>query len=116
MDGKTYSCDEYETSLGDMEQLRKILLALNFKSIVTVDKVRNTWTYQDYEIAIDSVKNLGDYVEIEYIGKEKQSDPKAVTVKMIQFLKSTSCGTIERDFQGYPFELLFPKEIVREIQ
>lgn len=115
-DGKTYSCDEYETSLGDIEQLKRIFLALNLKSIVTVDKLRKNWIYEDYEVSIDSVKDLGNYVEIEYIGKEKQADPKSVTLEMVQFLKNTKCGIIERDYQGYPFALLFPKEIVREIQ
>ena len=115
-DGKTYSCDEYEASIGELEQLRRILLVLNFKPIVTVDKLRRTWTYKDYEIAVDSVKDLGDYVEIEYIGNENQSDPKSVTQEMIQFLKEIGCGKIERDFQGYAFDLLFPKEVVREVQ
>jgi len=115
-DGKTYSCDEYETGLGDLEQLRKILTALDFKSIVTVDKLRSTWIYQDYEVAIDSVKNLGEYVEIEYIGKDEQADPKSVTREMVGLLKKIGCGTITRDYLGYPFELLFPKEVTREIQ
>jgi predicted adenylyl cyclase CyaB len=115
-DGKTYSCDEYETTLGDLQQLRNILLALDLKPIVTVDKLRSTWTYKDYEIAIDSVKKLGDYVELEYIGADAHAVPKTVTKEMVQLLKKIGCGTISRDYQGYPFELLFPKEVVREIQ
>jgi len=109
-DGKTNSCDEYETKVENLENLKNILKALNFKSIVTVDKLRQTWTYKNYEIAIDSVKNLGDYVEVEYIGEDENVDPKIVTKEMVDFLKEIGCGEISRNYQGYPFEILFPKE------
>ncbi len=109
-DGKSYFRDEYEIKIEDLPGLRKILDALNFKSIVKVDKLRKTWAYKDYEIAVDSVKGLGDFVEIEYLGKGKV-DPKQVTTEMVNFLKSVGCGKIERDYVGYPFMLLFPNEV-----
>lgn len=110
-EGKTNYCDEYETSVESLENLKNILTALDFKSIVIVDKQRQTWVYKDYEIAIDSVKNLGDYVEIEYIGKNENADPKVITKEMVNFLKETGCGEISRNYEGYPFEIMFPKEV-----
>jgi adenylate cyclase class 2 len=114
-DGKSYHCDEYETKIEDLVKLKNIFSVLNFKPLVTVDKIRKIWVYKDYEVAVDSVKNLGDFVEIEYIGKGKV-DPKEITKEMVDFLKSVGCGKIKRDYQGYPFMLLFPHEVKFEEQ
>jgi adenylate cyclase, class 2 len=114
--GKGHYCDEFETKIENADQARKILSALNFKSIVVVDKLRKVWIYKDYEVAIDSVKNLGDFVEIEYIGKNKKADPEKITEEMVDFLKKVDVGKITRNYVGYPFLMLFPKEVKYEIQ
>ncbi|MDD3190805.1 MAG: class IV adenylate cyclase [Candidatus Pacebacteria bacterium] len=114
--GKGHYCDEYETKIEDLNQLRKILEVLNFKPIVKVDKIRKIWIYEDYEIAIDSVKGLGNFVEIEYIGKDNIVDPKKITDEMVKFIKDIDCGKIIRNYVGYPFQLLFPEEIKLEEQ
>lgn len=115
-DGKGYYCDEFETKIESIGQAKKILSALNFKSIVTVDKLRKIYTYKNYEVAIDSVKGLGDFVEIEYIGKSKKTDPKKTTGEMVNFLKKIGCGKIKINYGGYPYILLFPKEVKYEEQ
>ena len=112
--GKSYHCDEYETKVENLTQLKNILEVLNFKSIIKVDKIRKTWAYKNYEISIDSVKRLGDFVEIEYIGKDEKANPKKITVEMINFLKDRGCGKIKRNYVGYPFQLLFPEEVKYE--
>lgn len=114
--GKSHHCDEYETKIDDLSQFKKILDVLNFKSVVKVDKVRKTWIYKDYEIAIDSVKGLGNFVEIEYIGGEEKVDPEKITEEMVNFLKKVGCGKIKRNYVGYPFQLLFPDEVKFEEQ
>ncbi|MBI4039511.1 class IV adenylate cyclase [Candidatus Daviesbacteria bacterium] len=114
--GKSYYCDEFETKIESIEQVRKILSALNFKSIVVVDKLRKIYMLNDYEVAIDSVKGLGDFVEVEYIGKDEKADPKKITEEMVDFLKKVGCGKITRNYVGYPFLLLFPEEAEYEEQ
>lgn len=110
-DGKARMADEYETQVSDPVQLRKILDSLNFKSVVFVDKTRTSWMYKDYEVAIDSVKKLGEFVEIEYKGKNTSSKTaKEITQEMVDFLTKLNCGKISRNFQGYPFLLLFPQK------
>lgn len=106
--GKSRYCDEYETAVEDGGKLRKIFLSLGFRPIVTVDKARKTWTFKDYEIAVDSVKGLGDFVEIEYIG-EDEVDPVFVTDEMVKFLKEMGCGRISRNHVGYPFPFTLPE-------
>lgn len=114
-DGRADHCDEYESGISDIEQFKKMMSVLDFKKIVTVDKTRQSWEYEDYEISIDNVKELGDFVEIEYIG-DKEVDPAEETKRMIKFLKDIGCGTLSRDHVGYPFRLLYPdKADIEEI-
>jgi adenylate cyclase class 2 len=108
--GKSTHCDEYETKIEDADKFKKILTSLNYKSLVVVNKKRKVWNFQNYQILIDSVKGLGNFVEIEFCGKEK-TEPKKVINQMISFLKSIECGAIKRNYVGYPFQLLFPKEV-----
>ena len=113
--GKSHYCDEYESKIENLEKVKKILDILNFKSLVVVEKIRKTWIYRNYEIAIDAIKGLGDFVEIEYLGEENV-DPKKITDEMINFLKSVGCDKIERNYVGYSFLLLFGNEARWEIQ
>lgn len=78
--------------------------------------MRKIWTYKDFEIAVDSVESLGDFVEIEYMGKDEKVNPKKVTAEMVNFLKQVDCGKITRNYVGYPFLMLFPNEVKYEVQ
>jgi adenylate cyclase, class 2 len=109
-DGKSQYCDEYETPIDTIEQMRKIFAALDMKPIITVEKTRKAWKYKHYEIALDHVTGLGDFVEIEYKAAV-EVDPKKATDDMIKLLKTAGCGKIERNYVGYPFMLLYPQEV-----
>jgi len=113
-EGKSHHCDEYETLIGDIDKIKNVFKALNIKSIVTVNKYRKSWDYEDFEISLDSIKDLGDFVEIEYKGKE-DVDPKKTTDEMIEFLIQQKCGRIERNYLGYPFQIMFPDEVEWEV-
>ena len=113
--GRSHHCDEYETKIEDIKSARKILMALNFRSLVVVDKIRKIWNYQDFEVALDGVRGLGNFIEIEYIGKDKSVDPIKICDKMVGFLKKFSCGQIKRNYCGYPFIMMFPDEVKWEI-
>ena len=97
-----------------MTQIQNIFEALDVKPIVVVDKVRKIWNYKDYEVVIDSIKDLGDFVEIEYKGKDTKKKPVEITNEMIEFLKGLGVGEISRNYSGYPFQLLFPDEVKYE--
>ena len=112
-DGKSNHCDEIETLVGDFDVIKKLLGALDFTHLITVDKNRTTWIYKDYEISIDTVDTLGDFVEIEYIGNDK-SDPKKITEGMMDFLNNLNCGKVERDFKGYPYWLLEKSNLLKK--
>ena len=108
-DGRALYCDEFETHIEAMDTMKRIFGALGMRPLITVEKLRRRWTYRDYEIAVDTVVGLGDFVEIEFNGATE--DPKRTTSEMVQFLKGLDVGRIQRSHQGYTFSLLFPERI-----
>lgn len=111
--GKSTHADEYESKVDDIDQLQMIFKAIDCKLICTIDKTRETYQYQDYEIALDSIKELGDFVEVEHKGNNNDDSVK-ITDNMISFLKDIGVGKITRNFNGYPFIKLFPKDVKYE--
>ena len=105
-DGKAYHCDEYEAKLENLDSIKNILKALNFESLIVVDKERKTFMFENYEIALDQVEGLGHYVEVEYKGEEEVLDTKKIAEEMKDFIEKTGCQIIEQDFVGYPYLLL----------
>jgi adenylate cyclase, class 2 len=108
--GKSTHADEYETKVEDFNQMQSIFRALDFKIITHVDKKRQTYKYKDFEISLDCVKTLGDYIEIEYKGNDNKVDPQKITDQMIKLLKDLNVGKIYRNYVGYTFMVLFPDE------
>ena len=58
-------CDEYETKIDNKEQMEKILFALGFTTQMVIDKTRDSYYNDNFEFDFDSVKNLGELMEIE---------------------------------------------------
>jgi adenylate cyclase class 2 len=108
--GKSWHCDELETEIDDLKQIRKIFSALDLKLLCKVVKKRTIYKIDNYEISLDNVKGLGNFIEMEYKGKKKIEVKQAVK-EMITFLKSKDCGTLKRNNGGYPFMLMFPSEV-----
>lgn len=46
----------------------KLLTALDFEEAFTVSKIRDTYKLKDFEICLDQVEQLGNFIEIEWIG------------------------------------------------
>lgn len=58
-------CDEYETKIDNKEQMEKILFALGFTTQMVIDKTRYSYYNDNFEFDFDSVKYLGELMEIE---------------------------------------------------
>ena len=58
-------CDEYETKIEDKDQMEKLLFALGFSVQMKIDKTRESYKMNNLEFDFDSVKNLGELLEIE---------------------------------------------------
>ena len=97
-------CDEFETPVGDGEAVRRLLDALDFPELVTVDKVREQWTAGPIVVAIDTVARLGSFVEFEYHGDA--DDIETANAELDRFIADLDVDLGERDRRGYPYHLL----------
>lgn len=81
---------------------------VEFDVLIVVDKVRNSWRYEDYEISIDTVKNFGDYIEIEYKGTEN-TNISDIIKNLNTILEKINANIGEEDHGGYGFKLIKQK-------
>ena len=58
-------CDEYETEISSKDQMEKVLFALGFEIQMVIDKERVSYRLGDFHFDFDSVKNLGELMEVE---------------------------------------------------
>jgi len=101
---KTISCDEFETKIENLSAIKKMFENLNFKHIVIVEKTRDIWHYKGAEIAIDDVKDLGFFIEIE--AKGDFDNIENAKKHLYEILKELCANVGEQDFEGYPYKLL----------
>lgn len=104
---KTISCDEFETKIENIESLKKLFENLNFEETIIIEKNRSVWYYKDAEIAIDDVKELGNFIEIEAKGNFTNIEDAEKHLYII--LKEIGAKVGEQDFEGYPYLLLKKK-------
>ncbi|MBD3329834.1 class IV adenylate cyclase [Candidatus Dojkabacteria bacterium] len=99
-------CDEFETSISDKSSFVRIIEALDFKKIVTVDKLRLAYSIKGFEVSIDEVKELGTFVEIE-IKSEYNSIDDAI-MKIYELAKELKLNELPKNHPvrtGYPLPL-----------
>jgi len=104
--------DEYETKIENSEQLNKIFSVLNLKKLITVDKKRTIYIYEDkFEIVLDQVKELGYFIEIEAI--KDLGTVKDTRKKLFELAKELELNISKVDIKGYPRLLLEKKELLK---
>lgn len=105
-DGLQDYAEEYESEISHPDEFRKILQFLNFKKIVIVDKQREYWNCGDFEVAVDNVKELGYFVEVEARGNF--GDAIQARQECIKFLSKLEMTVNEDDLikVGYPVMLI----------
>jgi adenylate cyclase class 2 len=105
-------CNEFETQVENPEQLNKIFSALDFKKLLTVEKNREIYIYNNqFEISLDSVKNLGHFIEIE--AKKNFGSIKQSREKLFDFAKSLGLDISNVDKKGYAFLMAKKKGLIK---
>ncbi len=64
--------DEYNTLIKNPEKLESLLLDNGYVYVCLIDKLRQSFSYQDYEINIDNVRDLGLFIEVERMGRKDE--------------------------------------------
>lgn len=101
---KTDYCDEFETKIDNFEAMEKMFISLNLKNAVVVEKSRTSWIFEEVEIVIDDVTDLGFYIELE--AKGSFDNPKDGKSYLYEVLKKLNAKVGEEDLRGYPFRIL----------
>lgn len=79
-------CEELEVEIDDAFNMNKIFAALDLKQLAIIEKQRITYNYLNkYEIALDNVKNIGYFIEIEI--KKYEFELEAEYQKLLQVAK-----------------------------
>lgn len=107
----TTHCDEFETEIKNQDQLNKIFSVLNLKKLVTVEKERGTYLNDDFEIALDKVKGLGYFIEIEAI--KDFGTVEKTREKLFEFAKNLEIDISKTDKRGYPYLLMEKKGLIK---
>jgi adenylate cyclase class 2 len=56
---------EFETSVGDAETIGKVLAGVGFEPAAVVEKTRDRYRLDGYVVTLDSVAEVGEFVEVE---------------------------------------------------
>ncbi|WP_292485883.1 class IV adenylate cyclase [Methanohalobium sp.] len=84
MDSISKTREEFETPV-DSENMRNILLSLGFREYGIVEKEREVYKLDDFVIALDSVEQLGEFIEVE-LESESGSDIEHNSNRIFEFL------------------------------
>ncbi|MGQ3414131.1 class IV adenylate cyclase [Natrinema sp. LN54] len=76
VDDESKTREEVETSVADREKTDAILTNLGFEAAATVRKERERFSLAGYTVTLDSVDDVGEYVEVE-TEVEDESDLEA---------------------------------------
>ncbi|MFA6177645.1 MAG: class IV adenylate cyclase [Candidatus Paceibacterota bacterium] len=80
---------EREMEIKDGEMMMEIVKLLKYQEAPTVDKKRTKTKYKDMVIELDVVKDLGEFIEVEKIvGNKNSEDRKKIQKELCDFLET----------------------------
>ncbi len=104
--GQYTHCQEYETEVKDPDVALKIFQSLGYKPLITIDKKRDVYLVDIFEISVDKVKGCGSFFEIEI--KDERLSAKNGLEKIYEFLRNIGISEIIKFSRGYVSILLNP--------
>ena len=105
--------NEYETEIKDIEVLKEILNRLGLKKLITIKNNKTTYTYNNYEIVLEEVEDLGYFMEVEYSTKA-EVDVKEIKKEIQTFIDSLNLKVSKELNIGKP-ELMLKKKNIKTI-
>jgi len=89
-------CIEHELEISDGDKMLKIMDLINYKKVPIVNKKRIKTKFNDIEIVIDKVEDLGEFIEIERIvDEEDMLSRQKIQKELLVFL--SELGIPEKD-------------------
>lgn len=94
-------CNEFQSIISDPEAIVNIFSELGIIVIADVEKTRITYKYDRYLISFDSVRNLGNYIEIEL--ENVIFDELKERELLNNILKKLGLSLCPIELRGYPY-------------
>lgn len=73
--------NELEASVSDSHMLKMILAELHFRELTRVDNTKRIYESSHYELVLERVENLGNFIEIEYKSNHEIKDDEVAGIK-----------------------------------
>lgn len=99
--------DEYETKINDIFTIRNILEKLGLKKLLSIHNSKRIYHYKSYEIAFETVEELGYFLEVEYC-TNAEVDIKKIKSEIQSFINSLGINVSEELTMGKP-EMIIKK-------
>lgn len=99
--GKWLYSNEYETKIESITMIKEIFNKLGLIKFIEIDNKKETYTYKDYEIVIEDVKDLGIFMEVEYCTNE-EVDVKNIKKEIQKFINELGLNVSEELNMGKP--------------
>ena len=90
---------DYDTTIENPDQLEDVLVSNGYIYVCLIDKLRQSFSYKDFEINIDNVKNLGLFIEIEKNGTKNEVEN--IKKEIIELLNKLGLNNSDIINQGY---------------
>lgn len=99
--GKWLYSNEYETSVGSVEMMKEIFDRLGFIKFIEINNRKETYLYNDYEIVLEDAKDLGTFMEVEYVTNE-DVDVNLVKRQIYDFIEKLNINVSKELNMGKP--------------
>lgn len=95
---------EYETEIKDPVAMDNILRALGWKPGIEVKKIRRKGKLGNFEICLDQVERLGDFVELEIMTSD-DADPEKEKEALFKALEELGLSRADEETKGYDTQI-----------
>lgn len=95
---------EYETKVDDADALHNILLTLGYSPEIEVRKMRRRGKLSAYEICLDQVEELGNFLEIEKL-TDDDTNPDAVRTELFRAIEPLGLTPADEEMRGYDTQI-----------
>lgn len=92
--------DEYETLTKEPEIIEEIFKKIGMIPKVTVEKIRKYFDCNDFEVTLDNIKDLGDFMEVE--AKRDFGGAEKTRKACLEFLNNLNVKYEQKSMMGYP--------------
>ncbi len=109
IDTSSKTREELEIEIQDHSKLLTLLRKIGFFPVIEVKKSRKCYLFKDIIISLDSVKCLGDFIELE-IGVADKKSINDVKSRLLSLLKQLKIPQEKLERRSYLELLLLPKK------